>query len=118
MNIGIDIDKTLAKYPKFFIELGRAWKARGHKVYIVTAATKNNAKKLLSEYPADFYDGVITSGDYNEKESKLIYAGVPNKIIWGVFKQRVCKEKKIVVLFDDLADIFNMLGKTPVFKVS
>ena len=122
MNIGIDIDGTLTKYPAFFVELGLALRARGNKVYIITGLGHKSAverlQRVVSEHHnADFYDELIDTSQYDMFERSLIGRIDNNELIVGLFKQRKCRELDIVVMFDDKAAIHRNCGASPIFEV-
>jgi hypothetical protein len=117
MNIGIDIDGTLTRYPLFFRELGLSWRASGHKVYVITGLGHASAVERLSQYADDWYDELIDTSQYNAFERSLIGKVAHNEIIVGHFKQRICREKGVVVMFDDQASKHRICGSTPIFEV-
>lgn len=121
MNIGIDVDGTLTRYPEFFVELGRSWRAAGGKVFIITGLSNEGLDRRRIDYPVlndtSFYDKLITSGEYNNFERSLV-GKVENEIIVGIFKQRVCKELGVAVMFDDKALIHRACGDVPIFQVA
>lgn len=121
MNIAFDIDDTCSKYPEFFMELGRAWRARGHKVYLITGLGDKGLEERRAKFPflnkLDWYDDLpYTTRFYNEEEKALI-GKVPNGEIVAKFKHRMCNQLKVVVLFDDMASLFREFGTTPIFEV-
>jgi hypothetical protein len=121
MNLGFDIDGTITKYPDFFIQLGRAWKSFGYKVYIITGLGDDGLAKRLSKWPylsdTSFYDEIITTSLYNSEERSLIGKTESNEDVVGRFKQRICKEKNIAIMFDDMASIHRKYGDVPIFEV-
>lgn len=121
MNIGIDIDGTLNKYPEFFSRLMMAWNERDEGiVYIITGLGHNGAieklKDLESKYNLSTYQLIDTSM-YNEEERALIGKVESNEEIVGRFKQRKCKELGVDIMFDDMASIHRQFGNTPIFEV-
>lgn len=64
MNIGIDIDGTLTRYPEFFQELGRVWRAAGHKVYLITGLGASGLEERRKSWPilndTSFYGELYT----------------------------------------------------------
>jgi hypothetical protein len=124
MNIGIDIDGTLTKYPDFFVELGRIWRKAGHKVYIITGLGIDGVYRRMEKYPylreghGDFYDDLVCTASYNSEEVALIGIEPDNEKIVGRFKQRKCKELEICIMFDDKALVHRQFGNTPVFEVA
>lgn len=117
INLGIDIDGTLSKYPEFFITLGRLWRSQGNRVYIITGLGHEKALERLSKYPDDFYDQLVDTSLYNQYEKNLIGHTPSNEDIVGRFKQRKCKELDIEIMFDDQAAIHRQYGSTPIFEV-
>jgi len=123
MNIGIDIDGTLTKYPDFFIELGKLWRAAGHKVYLITGLGLEGVAQKEQEYPfistgkGVFYDELCCTNLYNSMERALIGKVSSNEEIVGRFKQRLCFELNIEIMFDDQAQIHRQFGPTPIFEV-
>jgi hydroxymethylpyrimidine pyrophosphatase-like HAD family hydrolase len=118
INIGIDIDGTLSKYPDFFVELGNVWRRAGHKVFIITGLGHGEAIGKLKEYGADFYDQLLDTSLYNDEEINLIGRVVNNEIIVGKFKQRMCRENGVAIVFDDQARIHRLMGGVPIFEVA
>ena len=117
MNIGIDIDKTLTKYPEFFIWLSRKILEDKGKVYLITGLGHNSAIKKLEPYPKDFYTELIDTSLYNSEERNLIGKELNNEKIVGRFKQRMCKELNVDIMFDDNASIHREYGNIPIFEV-
>lgn len=116
MNIGIDIDRTLTKYPEFFTELSRLFRAAGYKVYMITGLGHESAVEKLSEYDIE-YDALIDTSQYNRQEIALIGNVPDNETIVGIFKQRKCRELGVGIMFDDKAQVHRRYGDTPVFEV-
>jgi hypothetical protein len=121
MNIGIDIDGTLTKYPEFFIELGKLFRAAGHKVYLITGLGEEGLKKRWIRWDhvlnQDFYDDIFTTALYNMEEISLIGKEPDNEKIVGRFKQRICKQLGVDIMFDDKAAIHREFGEVPIFEV-
>lgn len=121
MNIGIDIDGTLTKYPKFFTELGKALRKAGHGVFVITGLGHNSATerlgRVVQEFGDGFYDALVDTSLYNAFEKSLIGKVDNNELIVGFFKQRKCRELEISVMFDDKADIHRNCGNSPIFTV-
>ncbi len=121
MIIGIDIDGTITKYPEFFMELGRLVKASGGNVYIITGLGDSGLSQRMSKYSwfkdTTWYDRIITTSMYNDEERGLIGKVDSNEEIVGRFKQRICKELGVDIMFDDMASIHRNFGKVPVFEV-
>lgn len=127
MKVAIDCDGTATKYPDFFVNLGRALKVAGHQVYVVTGIPRSvYFGKRLIKHPhlADdsWYNAVYTSDNYNENERELakkVLAGeMDNVTLVGMFKQRICEELGVCVMFDDRATQQRSLGKIPMFEVA
>jgi hypothetical protein len=123
MIIGIDIDGTFTKYPEFFMWLGRLAKEGGI-VYIITGLSKAGFDRRCIKYPqlldTTWYDAVFTADHYSSLEHDLINSGlhtISNEVLVGVFKQRICKELGVNVMFDDKADIHRLFGDVPIFTV-
>lgn len=120
MNIAFDIDDTITKYPEFFMELGRAWKARGHKVYLITGLGTKGVLDRIEKFwfleKEGWYDELYTTAYYNQGERDLI-GKVPNGEIIARFKHRMCNQLNVVILFDDMAQLFREFGTTPIFEV-
>jgi hypothetical protein len=117
MNIGIDIDGTATKYPEFFSLLTSIWPG---KVYIITGLGHGAAlEKLgkLNHQEATLYGQLIDTSLYNEEERALIGKVESNEEIVGRFKQRMCKELGVDIMFDDMASIHRQFGDTPIFEV-
>ncbi len=121
MNIGIDIDGTLTKYPEFFVELGKLFRAAGHKVYLITGLGDKGLKERWEKWEhildEDFYDNIFTTACYNLEEVALIGKEPNNEKIVGRFKQRMCKELEVDIMFDDQAAIHREFGEVPIFEV-
>lgn len=121
MKIGIDIDGTLNEYPAFFVALGRMVRQAGGSVYIITGLGHSKAQERLADvvnqYGNDFYDEMIDTSVYNQDERSLIGKIAHNEIIVGHFKQRICREKGVDVMFDDQAAIHRKCGNVPIFEV-
>ncbi len=121
MNIGIDIDATITKYPEFFMELGRIFRKSGHKVYIITGLGDSGLQRRMEKYTwfddHSWYDTITTTAKYNAEEKALIGKVFDNEEIVGRYKQRICKELDIDVMFDDKAHVHRCFGDIPIFEV-
>lgn len=121
MNIGIDIDGTLTKYAPFFVELGRSLRARNNKVYIITGLGHTVAverlNRVVTEHGDGFYDGLFDSSMYDPFECSLVGRIDNNELIVGFFKQRMCRQLNVSVMFDDKAAIHRNCGNIPIFEV-
>lgn len=122
MNIGIDIDGTLNKYPEFFGNLITVWSYEIGRVYIITGLGHEKAeeklKKLKTEFPGVNWEyTLIDTSMYNDDERALIGKVESNEEIVGRFKQRMCKELGVDIMFDDMASIHRQFGDTPIFEV-
>jgi len=121
MNIGIDIDGTLTKYPDFFVELGKLFRAAGHKVYLITGLGEDGLKERWERWryilEQNFYDDIFTTALYNIEEISLIGKEPDNEKIIGRFKQRMCRELEVDIMFDDKASIHREFGEVPIFEV-
>ena len=121
MNIGIDIDGTLTRYPEFFRTLGRLWRSQGYKVYLITGLGRSGVEQRRAQWPilddTTFYDEIVDTSRYNAEERSLIGIEPDNEKIVGRFKQRMCRELGVVVMFDDQAQIHRAFGSVPVFEV-
>ena len=62
-------------------------------------------------------DELITTEYYNLEERNLIGKTESNEDVVGRFKQRLCKELGVSIMFDDQAQIHRKYGDTPVFEV-
>lgn len=110
MNVGIDIDGTLTKYPNIFTKLGEALINSGHTVYIVTGLGKEKAEEKVGRYnSSQYFSSILSSDGYNEAERRMVQAGIENELIVAVFKRRMYAEFNIELVFDDKADLINNL---------
>lgn len=121
MIIGIDIDGTFIPYRFFFSELCHLIREAGGKVYLITGLGKSGLKERMKKYvwltDTTLYDGIYDTSLYNEEERALI--GVePNEHIVGRFKQRMCQQLGVQVMFDDQARIHRNFGIIPIFEVA
>jgi len=64
-----------------------------------------------------FYDHIYTTAYYNSDEIKLIGIEPDNEKIVGRFKQRMCKELGVDIMFDDQASTHREFGDVPIFEV-
>ncbi len=121
MIIGIDIDGTITKYPEFFVELGRMIRNAGGDVYIITGLGLSGLQERMSKYTwfadTSWYNKIVTTAEYNDEERSLIGKVKSNEEIVGRFKQRICSELGVEIMFDDMASIHRQFGDTPVFEV-
>lgn len=121
MNLGIDIDGTLTAFPAFFVELGRAWRAKGWKVYLITGLGKRGVEERRKKWTVlndtSFYDAIIDTSLYNDDERALIGQEPDNELIVGRFKQRMCRELFVAIMFDDMAAKHRSFGDVPIFEV-
>lgn len=121
MNLGIDIDGTLTAHPDFFVRLGRLWRAQGDKVYLITGLGLSGVEKRRVKWPVlndtSFYDEIVTTAKYNAEERQLIGVEPDNEKIVGRFKQRMCRELGVGIMFDDQALKHREFGDIPIFQV-
>lgn len=121
MNIGIDIDGTFTKYPDFFVSLARAIQRADGKVFIITGLGEQVAREKLlpfiEKHGHDWFDSLVTTANYNERERRMIGLVPHNEMIVGTFKQRICQELNVAVMFDDQAAIHRLCGPVPIFEV-
>ena len=121
MNIGIDIDGTLLAYPEFFVKLGRLWKQSGCHVFIITgndhSAAVEKLAKVVENHGDGFYDRLIDTSMYNQAECAMIGNVRDNEVIVGHFKQRMCLELDVAIMFDDQAILHRRYGNIPIFEV-
>lgn len=127
MKFAIDCDGTATRYPDIFVALGRALRATGHTVYILTGiplSVFNGIRKdnYLHLSDTSWYDAVLTSDLYNAQERILVAdvlsGALDNHELVGIFKRRICSEYGIAVLFDDDVDNVRKRGYVPVFGVA
>ena len=104
MNIGIDIDATITEMPAFFAILSKAFRAAGHKVYIVSYRGIDGRDETLQEL-ADYgieRDGLYLSDNWGESIA--------------AYKGRMARELDTDVFFDDMPEAFlDMPEKTQRF---
>jgi hypothetical protein len=130
MNIGIDIDGTYNKYPEFFEFLINVLDEYNHGVYIITGLGHDSAIEKLRQICIqlngdDYYFDkgwssrfeLVDTSLYNREERLLIGKVQSNEEIVGRFKQRMCKELNIDIMFDDMASVHRQFGDTPIFEV-
>jgi hypothetical protein len=121
MNLGIDIDGTASRYPEFFVTLGRRWREAGDKVFIITGLGLGGVESRRGQFPflddQSWYDRIVTTAEYNDSERALIGKVESNEFIVGRFKQRMCKELGVGIMFDDQALIHRAFGDIPIFEV-
>lgn len=118
IRVGIDIDGTITKYPQVFSKLAEAVLDSGGEVYIITGLGINGAIEKMDRFPNMRYTKMITTASYNDAERKLLAMNtLPNEYVVGVFKQRICTELGIDVMFDDKALVHGEVGRVPIFYV-
>ena len=123
-----DCDGTVTKFPIIFRAMGKALKADGHRVIIITGIPlsvfdKERKDKYAVLRDTSWYDEVYTSSDYNQGECLIAQFVkkklINNELLVGMFKRRICAEQNVAVMFDDKAVIHRHIkGDTPIFCVN
>lgn len=117
----IDCDGTFMRYPSLFAELGSALRAAGHTVVILTGNRRETMLERAVREPLllrqGWYDQMIT-WDAATDEEKANLAVMSARAAVGIFKRRVCAERKIAALFDDDVEHVRREGAVPVFGVA
>ena len=106
MNIGIDLDDTVYKYPEFFKELVEGLTSRGHKFFCTSAHSKSTWHS--SDVPRLLALGI----DVNKIDPSLLNEPA---IQGGASKGRQADRCDFV--FDDHAAQIQPHTKTPIFRV-
>lgn len=126
MIFAIDCDGTFTRYPEIFVAIGKALMAAGHHVIMLTG---NKLETMLTDravkYPLltfePWFDEMVTWDDSNDSERAALH-DPENKLgargVVAIFKQRICAERGVAVLFDDDVEHLRQVGNTPVFGVS
>lgn len=106
MKIAFDVDGVLTAHYPVLTEIGRAMRASGHEVYILTG---NHLSTLhgdradllpdLADGHGDWYDEIITFEDHEPERGLIASFGARSAV--GQFKRRVARDKGINFLFDD-----------------
>lgn len=127
MKFAFDVDGTITRHPDIFVAMGKAFKAAGHTVYILTGIPMAHFEgPRKDKYPClrdtSWYDRVLTSDMYNADERKqaneVVAGRLDNHVLVGIFKQRIARELGISVLFDDDVEHVRVRGGVPVFGVA
>lgn len=127
MRFSFDLDGTATRYPELFVELGRALRAAGHRVYILTGIPLSVFEgKRKENHPhlsdGSWYDEVLTCDLYNDSERRLaqeVTAGrLDNHVLVGIYKRRLCSERGISLHFDNDVEHVRAKGGVPVFGVA
>ena len=126
MRVAFDIDRTSSKYPKIFVPLGQSLLLCGHDVILLTGINLATfyAKRCV-KYPhfsaPGWFTRIVTTDLYNEAErviaARVLAGEYDNHELVAQFKQRMCLELEVDVLFDDDAARIRKYGTTPVFEV-
>jgi hypothetical protein len=97
------------------------FRAAGHRVYLITGLGDEGLEKRREKWShvldQDFYDDIFTTALYNMEEMSLIGKEPENEKIVGRFKQRMCRELEVDIMFDDKAAIHREFGEVPIFEV-
>ena len=94
MIIGIDFDETITRCPEFFALLTKALMAEGHTVLIITFRPDPIVEiaNKLEGLGIAFTELITKSTPFSAAEF----------IEW---KARICKERKVDILFEDMPDV-------------
>lgn len=110
MNFSFDLDGTITAHTAVFVAFGKALRAAGHRVTILTGIDLGTFHgRRTTKYPeladTSWYDDVVTADDYNANEralaAQVINGNLDNHILVGMFKRRICRERGIAAHFDD-----------------
>jgi hypothetical protein len=103
MRVALDIDETITCHPEFFAVLSRAFTAGGHEIFIITyREASDESEAELAEYGI-VYDELITATN-EELDRTGFYE----------WKARICRERKIDILFEDMPEVINRLDPTTI----
>ena len=128
MTFAFDFDDTITAHPKFFTELGRQLLAGGNRVYILSGRTmaqlttnplpdqKDTIPSISTIYGENWYSSVLSWDLRTPEEDADTQVSNQEKI--GKFKQRICQQYKIDMLYDDQAPLISTLGKAKVIAIT
>lgn len=106
MNVGFDLDDTITRCPEFFAVISRALVNAGHHVYIVTyREDREFAEEDLAEHRICYTELLLPDRQDLTQDDSADW-----KVRVGRWKARVCLEKQIELLFDDMPEVINALG--------
>lgn len=115
MNIGIDIDDTITALPEFFKELTVSFRAKGHKIHIVTSRTDNEEVRKVTK--AELQELGIKSDylyflpSYSAAKEFCPHQELDwfQKYLWQ--KADYCLKKDISIYFDDDIKVVELFQK-------
>lgn len=111
MRIGLDLDHTVYGFPEFFREFIPAMVARGHEIVC-------SSNHTIEQWHREDIERLTALGiDPGLFDTSLM----PRQPVTGTTKEKRQNHKapladQLDIVFDDHADIFQPLTKTPVFK--
>lgn len=99
MVIGLDIDGTINRHPKFFAFLSQMLLAAGHEVIVITfREDRKSASDDLTAWGIHYSTLVTWSFQDNRDEDMYSWKG------------RICADRKVEILFDDDPQVLCQLG--------
>jgi hypothetical protein len=122
MNVGIDIDDTITAIPELFKELTNSFKAKGHKIHIITSRTDEKEARIVTEKELSEL-GIVYNYLYFLPIYSVAKEACPHteldwyqKYLWQ--KTDYCLKNDISIYFDDDIKVITLFNKyAPGIKV-
>jgi hypothetical protein len=110
MQIALDIDDTITRCPEFFAFLSKAMLAAGHKVYIISyREDREFSEEDLAGHGIVFDELILPTEQEMQRRNAENWRQEASR-----WKAEVCRRFGIDVLFDDMPEVVNALGKDTV----
>ena len=115
MNIGIDIDDTITALPEFFKELTGSFRAKGHKIHLITSRTDNAEVRKMTQAELQElgikYDHLYFLPSYSAAKELCPHYELDwfQKYLWQ--KADYCLKNDISIYFDDDIKVIGIFKK-------
>jgi hypothetical protein len=104
MNIGLDIHKTIDRYPQLFSDLAYSWRANGHTIHILTGESRDTAQQEVEELDIP-YDHFFSITDWANGQSIAVEQTDTGPWMapdaWDSAKGIYCRKHHLDIHFDD-----------------
>jgi hypothetical protein len=121
MKIGIDIHKTIDRFPKFFSVFTKRLIQNGHEVHIVTGSMQDEyTKQELKKFDIQYTHFFSVSDELFRREKKATWTSPRNPWFrnedWNSTKAEYCLSAGIDLMIDD-SDIYGLYFQTPYMRI-